>query len=188
VLCAEDFHSPRTSNAAVFAPLATVLERATTPLRGVVVGTGPGSYTGVRVGIAVALGLSLAKECPVIGLPSITTLAVDALVTGDARRSSFFTAEIRAHQLVDPPRLHDEASFRAAVASSRLPTVTMDETPPLNLAEITPHRPSAAVLAGLAANLSAETWQSLASRPVEPLYVQAPYITQPKKNPSLLDG
>lgn len=42
------------------------------------VGLGPGSYTGVRVGIATALGLSLGRGIPVIGVPSLEAGALEA--------------------------------------------------------------------------------------------------------------
>jgi len=95
------FSSDRAHDSVIFAPLQEVLDiLSDRPLRGIVLGTGPGSYSGVRVGIAVASALGLAKSCPVIGLPSIVALAPDALVVGDARRQTYYAAEVRSHRLV----------------------------------------------------------------------------------------
>jgi len=44
----------------------------------IAVTTGPGSFTGVRVGLATARGLGLAIECPVIGLGTAEVLAATA--------------------------------------------------------------------------------------------------------------
>lgn len=40
------------------------------------VGVGPGSYTGLRVGIATARGLAALKKIPVIGIPSVDALVL----------------------------------------------------------------------------------------------------------------
>lgn len=44
-------------------------------LSGIVVATGPGSFTGIRIGLAVAKGLALARGIPLIGVPTLDFLA-----------------------------------------------------------------------------------------------------------------
>jgi tRNA threonylcarbamoyl adenosine modification protein YeaZ len=177
------FSSDRAHNSVIFEPLREGLEwLGDRPLDGIVLGTGPGSYSGVRVGIAVALALGLAKSCPAIGLPSIAALAPDALVVGDARRQSFYTAEIRGHRLVGEPELWTAEEFLARVASvsasTQCPLLTTDAKAPLGIpSQIV--TPQAAELAKLAANLSGEDWTARAAVPLEPLYLRAPYITTP---------
>ncbi|MBN1956117.1 MAG: tRNA (adenosine(37)-N6)-threonylcarbamoyltransferase complex dimerization subunit type 1 TsaB [Anaerolineae bacterium] len=48
---------------------------ASTELQGVAVTVGPGSFTGLRVGLAVAKGLALAQNLPLIGIPTLDVVA-----------------------------------------------------------------------------------------------------------------
>ena len=62
-------------------------------LEGLVVGTGPGSFTGTRIGLAAARGLALALEVPVAGVSTLDALAAardDAFPVIDARRREVF--------------------------------------------------------------------------------------------------
>jgi tRNA threonylcarbamoyladenosine biosynthesis protein TsaB len=52
-------------------------------LRSVAVALGPGSFTGLRIGLAVAKGLALAQDIPLLGVP---TLDVLAYIHSDQRR------------------------------------------------------------------------------------------------------
>ena len=45
----------------------------------IAVATGPGSFTGLRIGIAAAQGLALAQGKPVIGIPTLEGLAMNGL-------------------------------------------------------------------------------------------------------------
>ena len=68
---------------------------------------GPGSFTGLRIGLSVVKGLSLASGLPVIGVPTLEALAVaagprDGLVCPvlDARKGEVYAAVFRWNGLV----------------------------------------------------------------------------------------
>lgn len=60
----------------------------------IVVGTGPGSFAGIRSALAFAQGYALGKSCEVLGLPSACALAGDGkiAVIGDARQGKAWIA------------------------------------------------------------------------------------------------
>ncbi len=85
----------------------------------IVVGTGPGSFAGIRSAIAFAQGYAIGRKCEVLGLPSPCAVAAEVYgasggtecrasegeplaVVGDARRGLFWIALFEGMNLVCP--------------------------------------------------------------------------------------
>ena len=67
----------------------------------IVVGTGPGSFAGIRSALAFAQGYALGKPCEVLGLPSACALAGEGklAVVGDSRRGMAWVALFDGYKL-----------------------------------------------------------------------------------------
>lgn len=70
------------------------LDHTQADIAALVVGTGPGSFTGTRLGLALARGFALARHVPVAGVSTLDALAAGAdgaLPVIDAGRREVFT-------------------------------------------------------------------------------------------------
>lgn len=81
----------------------------------VVVGMGPGPFTGLRVGIAFARTFALARGIPVIGVCSLDAIEIDEdsyTVAIDARRKEIYWARYENGKRVEGPSVNkpDEVS------------------------------------------------------------------------------
>jgi tRNA threonylcarbamoyladenosine biosynthesis protein TsaB len=83
----------------IFGRLATLLERngvTYDAVERVAVSTGPGSFTGLRIGLSAARGIGLARDIPVVGVPSLLAVSLSApegqpvAVLLDARRGEAY--------------------------------------------------------------------------------------------------
>jgi tRNA threonylcarbamoyladenosine biosynthesis protein TsaB len=71
-------------------------------LNAVAVTTGPGSYTGLRVGLALAKGIALGQQAPLIGVPTLDVVAAavprqetDLIVVAQAGRIRLWAGQYR---------------------------------------------------------------------------------------------
>jgi tRNA threonylcarbamoyladenosine biosynthesis protein TsaB len=81
-------------------------------LRLLVVGVGPGSFTGVRIGLAAARGLGLALDLPAAGVSTLEALAAGApgaVPVIDARRREVFALVDGTPRCLAPAELDVEA-------------------------------------------------------------------------------
>lgn len=183
VVAEATFTTERAHNAAIFDPLSGLVNDHRDSLRGLVVGLGPGSYGGVRVGLAVANGLSVAMDLPVVGRSSLEAWEAEEnayVVIGDARRGSFFIAVVRDRLLQGEPELVEESDLPARIAPFLEMGWKIHSSDPKAL-EILPETCLSFPLARLlVSGFGEEDLLTRASTSLEPHYLRAPYITTPK--------
>lgn len=144
----------------------------------IVVGLGPGSYAGIRIAIATAMGLGAAAEACLTGVPSICALAdAEYCVIGDARRSSYFFARVQDGNCIEGPLLLNEEELQTKLGSQGdLPVYASQPLP--QFARVGIEHPSALRLAALAQKSDLRS-----DEPLEPIYLREPYITIAKSIP-----
>jgi len=195
-LTQKEFTSDRSHNALLFGPLGELIGgEAAGTIRLVLVGSGPGSYSGTRVGISAAQGVALAHGVPAIAFPSILALpqaenGAPYLVIGDARRGSYWTSQAENFTLQTEPSLTDENGLRSAVSaavSAGHPIVSFEDPsryplPPEVLERIRLGFPTAALLWRAWNNTDEETRARWTAEAPQPMYLKPPHITPAKRS------
>lgn len=186
-----EFTGDRSHNAVLFSPLKQLLDGISAGTLGLVlVGSGPGSYSGTRVGIAAAQGVAIARGCPAVAIPSILAVpsargGARCLAIGDARRGSFWTARVEGHRLFTEPALTDEAGLLAAVKEAiagDFSVFTFDDPSrfplPLELqGQVQLEVPAASRLWEAWSGSPPEARQLWENAVPQPLYLRPPHIT-----------
>jgi tRNA threonylcarbamoyladenosine biosynthesis protein TsaB len=177
VLFDRQFAADRKHSGAFFENVQQCVERFGHPEQ-IIVGLGPGSYAGVRIAIATALGLRSATDAKLAGIPSICALDIEAGdygVIGDARRQSFFFARVTNGRLTEGPILESAAQLEARIKESTLPIYSSEPLP--QFASVKLAYPSASLLAELARRHAGEIHDA---QSLEPIYLREPHITVPR--------
>ncbi len=162
----------------------------------IAVTVGPGTFTGLRIGLAVARGIALASQKPIIGITTLEALAASVspelargrpiIATADARRGEIYFQAFRQNgnaedlTALDPPlalpvaqcRSHFPAAPALLIGSGAglLPEAEQLGEEGYDILDIDPD-PDALIVAGLAAmrDLPDEN-----APPPDPLYLRAP--------------
>jgi tRNA threonylcarbamoyladenosine biosynthesis protein TsaB len=100
---------------------------------GIAVSLGPGSFTGLRVGLSAVKGLALAAEKPVVGVPTLDALASNLPFTPyvicpilDARKGEVYSAlyknggrglveRLTPYEVLSPPRLLEKIPLQETI-------------------------------------------------------------------------
>lgn len=188
----ESFVSERSHNCAIFQPLNRLLGvEDDFRIELILVGTGPGSYSGTRVGIAVAQGLAIAHGARLVGLPSLMTTpsARDSghcRAIGDARRGDWWWCDIICGVSAHPPQLGSKAELEEILRDG-VPIFSLDPIADQEFDRIIPQEtPSAGRLWESWQSLTPELQQHFAAQVVQPVYLKPPHITMPKPGHPLL--
>ena len=86
----------------------------------IAIGLGPGSYAGVRIAIATAMGLAMATGARLVGIPSVAAWECDLdhhIAIGDARRETFYFTKVERGICTEGPLLTDAAGLLARIAA-----------------------------------------------------------------------
>ena len=149
-------------------------------LERIIVGLGPGSYSGVRQAIAVATGLSLTAGAQLVGSPSSAALETDRAeyhAVGDARRGTFYYTAVQGRRVVDGPiLLEDVGALLARLALHPTWPILMVESVSITL----PVGMEAAIALPRAARLLNAHPSSCQEGVLEPIYLRPPAVTLPK--------
>lgn len=137
-------------------------------LTAVVVGCGPGPFTGLRVGMATAAAYGHALGIPVFGVCSLDAIGVrtagEVLVVTDARRREVYWARYSGGVRIDGPGVAAPADVPVSGAERVAGTLT----DPFGLPRVEPVYPSPA---GLVAAVT--DWDTTPG-PLVPLYLRRP--------------
>lgn len=184
VCCEISWEADRNHDAWLFPALEKALGTLAEgePLDYIIVGAGPGSYGGVRVALAAAVGIATVTGAKTVALCSWGALAAPNVgIVSDAKRGGWTLRRPSGEIVVLNP---DELKLEA-LQGLKLATIEhADTVAPLGLNwEATELAPTAALLLQNWNQLSAQEQQRLASLPPEPIYVRPPHITKALHKP-----
>jgi tRNA threonylcarbamoyladenosine biosynthesis protein TsaB len=129
---AESLHSPPAKAGEILpGALVDLCEGDLSRVDALAVGLGPGSFTGLRVGLAALKAIAYARELPLAGVSSLRALALGAQRTGlvvptlEARRGELYASAIEGEATVVPETVMPAASLPAFVEKLRRPATVV---------------------------------------------------------------
>lgn len=79
------------------------------PLDAVAVSCGPGSYTGLRIGVSMAKGICYGRNIPLIGLPTLEVMSVPVLLSEELPEDALLCPMIDARRMEVYAAIYDRA-------------------------------------------------------------------------------
>ena len=114
----EKFHEGATDHGRALSQLVAEALKVSAPPKQVVVGMGPGPFTGLRVGISFAHTFGLARNIPVVGVCSLDAIAIDQneyTVAIDARRKEIYWARYKDGVRIEGPSVSKPAEVEGFI-------------------------------------------------------------------------
>ncbi len=186
ILYAANWQAERNHDAHLFPALQEAMDSLNgTPLSLILVGTGPGSYGGVRVALAAAVGIATVTGARTVAVGSWNALAAargeQACIMSDARRGGWTLRRPNG----DIEVLTTEELLTAQEGGARLFSIEPAEDLANRgiMVEAGGLIPVAAGLVQTWLSLSPEQQAELAARAPEPIYVRPPHITAARRKP-----
>lgn len=150
------------------------------PLDYILVGSGPGSYGGVRVALAAGVGIATVTGARLVALESWAQLAAPgACVVADARRGGWTVRQPDGRiEVLSPEKLQ-------ALTCPIFSTEPCGKLAHFNLCNLQKEalRPTAQGLVSTWLGMSPGEQASAAAKPAEPIYVRPPHITAAARKP-----
>lgn len=107
----EDYQGP--SHAVVLGSFVdealSLIDSHAIPLDAVAVSCGPGSYTGLRIGVSMAKGICYGREVPLIGLPTLEVLCVPVLLQYELPEDALLCPMLDARRMEVYAAIYDRA-------------------------------------------------------------------------------
>ena len=150
----------------------------------VVCSLGPGSFTGIRIGLATALGIGHARQVPVVGASTLDAFALpwsawdgDVYPVLDARKGRYYTARYSGGERQGAYQDITAAELEAAIAAARLPLLVGHDAPRIQgllgeAGRAAPVADSVDPRALLRLGLRRYTTEGAAQEPLQPLYLR----------------
>ena len=114
----EEFHEGATDHGRALSELVTHALKVSHPPKQVVVGMGPGPFTGLRVGISFAHTFAFARNIPVFGICSLDAIAIEQseyTVATDARRKEIYWARYKDGVRIEGPSVNKPAEVEGFI-------------------------------------------------------------------------
>lgn len=129
----EDFQGPQHAvQLGVFVDEAlSFVDSHAMPLDAVAVSCGPGSYTGLRIGVSMAKGICYGRNLPLIGIPTLEVMCVPVLLQQELPEDALLCPMIDARRMEVYAALYD----RALNVKREIAADIVDEQSYLNLLE-----------------------------------------------------